>query len=87
MVYALSDTIWQTIDTKITVGVKNFLGVIDRNFLIKTLTKPEPSAIPIPNVATIVMPNGGNPIKFLTELITKVKRLSGVNMLMILIFS
>ena len=36
MVYALSDTIWQTIDTKITVGVKNFLGVIDRNFLIKT---------------------------------------------------
>ncbi len=44
MVYALSDTIWQTIDTKITVGVKNFLGVIDRNFLIKTLTKPEPSS-------------------------------------------
>lgn len=39
MVYALSDTIWQTIDTKITVGVKNFLGVIDRNFLIKNFNE------------------------------------------------
>lgn len=42
--------------------------------------KPDPSAMPMPSVATSVMPSGGKPMKFFTEFTTRSSRFAGASM-------
>ena len=49
-----------------TIAVKSLLGVAVTTFFIVAPISPLPSATPIPISATKTVPNGANPVKFLT---------------------
>lgn len=72
---------WLTTPTNTTAGVRIFCGVMLSSFFSSTCTKPLPSAIPMPSVATMVMPSGGKLMKFFTIRVTKVVSSSGESML------
>ena len=64
--YPASDAILDITPAKTTTRVINLLGVLLTSFVKQAPINPDPSATPTPIIATSTVPNGANPVKFVT---------------------
>ena len=60
------DAILDITPAKTTTRVINLLGVLLTSFVKQAPINPDPSATPTPIIATSTVPNGANPVKFVT---------------------